>query len=130
MVNKRLMWVAICTRFSHPGIIIDVLSDLCTGAIINISVEVLVIDVEMFVVVALTAIDFDFVMSVSYTVGVLVGVWLDTLNAVDSGDVTTVTLSGIGVDMLAGVDADAFAAGMADLKFIVSTPLTDSVPFC
>ena len=52
------------------------------------------------------------------------------MNDVRSDDVTIVTASGIGVDMVADVDANAFAAGMADLKFIVPTPLTDSAPFC
>ena len=153
----------IFTRVSHPDVTIDVLSDLCTGALINISVESLVIDMRddvgiekltevsinvltseavdigigtlvgagIIVMVPSVVNDMEFAVSVSYAVDALVDVWSEKLTAVDSGDVTLiVTASGIGVDMLADVDANAFAAGMADLKFIVSTPLTDSAPFC
>ena len=52
------------------------------------------------------------------------------MNDVGSDDVTIVTASGIGVDMLADVDANVLAAGMAALKFIVPTSLSDSAPFC
>ena len=131
------------------------MSGVCTGSILDISVEELVtdlrdgvgvgklagvsinvltsdvvdigadtlVDVGAIVVVASAVIDLEFAVSVSYDV--------DKLTAVDSDDVTIIlTASGIGVDMLADVDANAFAAGMADLNFIVPTPLTGSAPFC
>ena len=56
--------------------------------------------------------------------------WLDTLAVVDSDGLIFVTASWIDVGMLTDVDANAFAAGMAALKFIVPTPLIDSAPFC
>ena len=138
-----------------------VLSDVLSGALINISVESLIIDVRdgagidklddvlinvltseavdigidmlvgagIIVLVDSTEINLGFnVSSVSYAV--LVEVWLDVLNDVGSGDMTILTASGIGVDMFADEDANVFAAGMTDLTFVVSTPLTGSAPFC
>ena len=139
-----------------------VLSDVLSGALINISVESLIIGVRdgagidklddvlinvltseavdigidmlvgagIIVLVDSTEINLGFnVSSVSYAV-VLVEVWLDVLNDVGSGDMTILTASGIGVDMFADEDANVFAAGMTDLTFVVSTPLTGSVPSC
>ena len=85
----------------------DVLSDLCTGSTINISVEVLVINVEMFVVAASGAIDSDFFASPQPNAGsVLVEVWLGILTAMDSEDVKFLTASGLRVDMLSNVNAN------------------------
>ena len=142
------MYVTIFTIVSYSNVKIHVLSDLCTGTLINISVEASIIDVRddvltkdvvdigiidtpvgvgVIVTVASVVIDSEFPMYASCVVDVLV----DVLTAANSDDVTIiVTASGIGVDMLADVDANAFAAGMADLNFIVPTPLTGSAPFC
>ena len=130
MINKTLMWEVIFTRISHPDVTIDVLSNFWTRALGNISVEVLFIDVEMFVVVDSAVIDFDFVVSVSCAVGVLVEVWLDTLTAADSEDVIIVAASDIGVDMFADVVTNVLTVVTADLTFIVPSPLTDSAPSC
>ena len=138
----------IVTRISHSNALIDVLSDLWTGAM---SVEALVIDVlsdlgideladvvirvltsevvdigidmlagaGIIATVDSASIDFDVVVTVSYdAVDVLVD------------NVAIVIASSIGVDMLVDVDANVLAAAITALKFIVPTPLTDSVPSC
>ena len=141
------------TRFSHPDVAVDVLSDVWTGTVVNLSVEALVIDVrpdvgiatladvlisrlanpvvglgidmpvvvEVLVVVASTVIALEFVVSVSYAVDVLVGVRLDALTTVYSGE-EIITASAIGVDTLATV--------MTDLVCIVPPSSADPVPCC
>ena len=59
----------------------------------------------------------------------LVDVRLDALSTVCPG-VTFVTVSVIGVGMLAGVDVNVVAAVMTALKFNMSVSLADSVPSC
>ena len=60
----------------------------------------------------------------------LVGARLDALTTVYSDDITYVTESDIGVDMLADLDVNVLAAVVTALKFITPVSLTDSVPFC
>ena len=60
----------------------------------------------------------------------LIGVRLDALATVYSDDITYVTVSGIGVGMLAEVVVNVLAAVVTALNFIVSASTTDSVPFC
>ena len=67
------------------------------------------------------------VVSVPYAIGVAV----DSLTAVYCDDVVIATTSVIiGVDMLAGADANSRAAVMVDLKLIMPSSLADSVPVC
>ena len=142
------MYVTIFAIVSYPNVKIHVLSDLCTGTLINISLEALIIDVRddvltkdvvsigiidtpvgagVIVTVASVVIDSEFPVYASCVADVLV----DALTAVNSDDVTIiVTSSDIGVDMLADVDANVLAVVKADLTFIVPTPLTDSAPSC
>jgi len=125
-----------------------VLSDVLSGALIDISVESLIIgmrddvgieklDEVLINVLTSEAVDIDMlvgagiiVLVASAVIDLRFAVWLGAWAAVDTNDVTIITASGIGVGMLADVDANEFAAGMADLTFIVPTPLTDSAPFC
>ena len=99
------MWTAIVTRAPHPGVTIDVLSDVWTGSLISIPTEELAIDVRA-------------------------DVWIDALADVLINDMTIVAASGIGVDMLVDADANVLAAVRAAWTFIVPAPLPDSVPFC
>ena len=139
------MWEVIVTRISRSNALIDVLSDLWTGsmsfeswvivvlpdlgideladAVISVltSSEVVDIGIDMLAGAGIIAtvdsawIDFDVVVTLSY----------------DAGDaLTIVRASSIGDDMLVDVDADVFAAAITALKFIVPTPLADSVTSC
>ena len=107
------------------GVLINVL----TSEAVDIGID-MVIDMGIIVRVPSAVNELEFAVTVSYAVGVLVSVWLDKLTAVDSGDVILVTASGIGVDMLADVDTNVFAAGIADLNFSVPSPFVDSAPSC
>ena len=110
---------------AFADVLINVFSE-----VVDIGIGMTLVGVEIVVAVASTVIALEFVVSVSYAFDALVDVCIGALTAVYSDDVAIPTASGIGVDMLATVDANVLATVMADLKIIVLATLADSVPFC
>ena len=106
-------------------VVFDVL--VWAGAVINTVVEALVVDVEV-IVVATVLIVLNFVVRVSYSVDVLSGVVVDVL--VDklaglSGGATICVVLGIGVEVLAGVNANIFAVAKISLNVSMTGPLAE-----
>ena len=91
--------------------------------------EVVDIGINMLSEVASAMIVLEFVMSKSYAVEVPIDMRLDSLTSVSADDATIDTAFGIGVGRLTDVDTNVLEAVMA-FKFIVSTSLSDSAPFC
>ena len=120
---------------SHPEVMIDGLFDMWTWALTNTSGRGLVNGVDLGIVVVMmnsAMLDFEFAASVSSDdVDVLFNVWLGALTDLDSddGDMAISSASRIGDDMLTNVDSNMLVAMIPDLKFIVSSPLADSLPF-
>ena len=146
MLSKRQIRTVGCKRVSHPEAALDLLSALCAGAAIGITVAALAsrtdarvvllivfaselagigiglpVDEGILVVVASAVIDFEFALSASYTADVVIGVRLDALTTVCSDNGEIVTACVIGGDMLAEVKTTVSAAVMPALKFIVPT---------
>ena len=126
------MSMVICNTVSQPCVTIGVLDDdVWTGAIVDIAVEALTIDVrvsvDIIVEVAYAVITSEFAVPVPYAVEVLVDVRLDVWTRVCAG----VEILGIDVEMLADVDVNALTmtAVIITLEFTVPASLADSVPF-
>ena len=106
----------------------DVLINVLTSEMVDIGIDILV-DVGIIGAVTPAVIVLDFVVSKSYDSELLIDMRLDPLTSVSADDATIDTASDIGVDRLTGVDTNVLAAVMT-FKFIVSTSLSDSAPFC
>ena len=122
---------------------------MCTGAVIDIAVEVLIIIVRADVEIGaladvlinvfaseLVAIGIDMPVGVLVLVASVIGLEFAVLVShgvdvlVDASTGKIVAASDVGVDMLADVDATVLAAVMTALKSIVPASLAKSAPFC
>ena len=132
------------------GVGADVKIDTLTSVMIGSSVEMLadaddivlstaVIDLE-FVLYAVdmladmwaasvVKIDLSIDMRIDFAISVSIRAVTDMLADVLAGVITSV-VSGVGVDVLTDVSVNVLTAVMTVLEFIVSVPLTESVPFC
>ena len=103
-----------------------VIKVLAWDAVTGDMVVVLVLDVLTGEGIIVSAIVLKFALPVSYSVdvpsGVVVGFFMDAL-----ADVMIIILSGIGIEVLSDVNANALAVVMAALEFPASTP---SKRFC
>ena len=113
------------------SLIDDVLVDVLSGGFTLVDVCIdMSIGVEIIVVMTSAVIDLEFVVSKSRDVKVSIDVRVDSLTSVAADDTPIGTSPGIDVDILAGEGVNVLAAVMTALKFVVSSPLTDSAPLC
>ena len=149
-----------CTMmFADPCAVIDVLCDVLPEAAINIVLDIDILDVMMIDTLADVVIASEFVMSMPYSVDLLVDVVIDALTDVEIIFVDTGTLdvvvsasctvyvladvvinlltdiifgvvTDIGTDVLADENTNVFAAVMIDLDFTKVTPGDKSMLFC
>ena len=150
---KRILWIVIATRSSHPDVAVEVLSGVWTGSVINMSLEALLIGVRPDVGIdILTDVPIsrlaNTVVGLGIDMPIVLGIIVVVTSAVIASkfvvsasytvdvlvdvrlDALPTVYSGVKCVTASTIGADTLASVMADSEYIVPPSIADPVSCC